>query len=326
MVSFAGTIGAIGGVVMIVGVIAGTTGSTIAVAQETPHAASTAEPPVPTSVEVPVQTAPIAPSASPAPVTSAAPTGGVDQPHDLSPLAMFAGADRVVKAVMITLAIASLATWTVAFAKTIELALAEHRLHIMRRTMRAAVTLDEAVALDEASSGRGPASLMLRVAREERSLSEAALDHVGGDGLEKRLASALAAIEAHAGRRIAKGTGILATVGSISPFAGLFGTVWGIMNAFVGIARTHTTNLAVVAPGIAEALMATALGLVAAIPAVALYNVFARAIGGHRLRLAEVASGIERLVSRDLDFRSVPKKRLDESARLHAVRGDAAAE
>ena len=100
---------------------------------------------------------------------------------------------------------------------------------------------------------------------------------------------------------MARGTGILATIGSTAPFVGLFGTVWGIMNSFIGISEAQTTNLAVVAPGIAEALLATALGLVAAIPAVVFYNVLARALGGYKLRLAEVAAGIERLVGRDLD-------------------------
>jgi biopolymer transport protein ExbB len=104
---------------------------------------------------------------------------------------------------------------------------------------------------------------------------------------------------------MARGTGLLATIGSTAPFVGLFGTVWGIMNAFVGISQAQTTNLAVVAPGIAEALLATAMGLVAAIPAVVIYNVFARSIAGYRQVLADASAGVERLVSRDLDFRAV---------------------
>ena len=81
---------------------------------------------------------------------------------------------------------------------------------------------------------------------------------------------------------VIRGTGVLATIGATAPFVGLFGTVWGIMNSFIGISKSHTTNLAVVAPGIAEALLATAIGLVAAIPAVVIYNVFARSIAGYR--------------------------------------------
>jgi biopolymer transport protein ExbB len=105
---------------------------------------------------------------------------------------------------------------------------------------------------------------------------------------------------------MARGTGVLATIGSVGPFVGLFGTVWGIMNSFIGISESNTTNLAVVAPGIAEALLATAIGLVAAIPAVVIYNLFARSITGYRQLLADAAAGVERLVSRDLDFRKIP--------------------
>jgi biopolymer transport protein ExbB len=117
--------------------------------------------------------------------------------------------------------------------------------------------------------------------------------------------SRLSRIEAAASRRMSRGTGVLATIGSTAPFVGLFGTVWGIMNAFIGISQAQTTNLAVVAPGIAEALLATAMGLVAAIPAVVIYNVFARSIAGYRQILADASAGVERLVSRDLDFRAV---------------------
>jgi biopolymer transport protein ExbB len=98
-----------------------------------------------------------------------------------------------------------------------------------------------------------------------------------------------------------RGTGVLATVGATAPFVGLFGTVWGIMNSFIGISRQHTTNLAVVAPGIAEALLATALGLVAAIPAVVMYNLFSRWNAGYRALLADASAAIMRLISRDLD-------------------------
>ena len=98
-----------------------------------------------------------------------------------------------------------------------------------------------------------------------------------------------------------RGTGLLATIGSTAPFVGLFGTVWGIMNSFIGISKTNTTNLAVVAPGIAEALLATASGLVAAIPAVIVYNMFARGITGYRQMLGDASTEVLRLLSRDLD-------------------------
>jgi biopolymer transport protein ExbB len=98
-----------------------------------------------------------------------------------------------------------------------------------------------------------------------------------------------------------RGTSVLATIGATAPFVGLFGTVWGIMNSFIGIAKEHTTNLAVVAPGIAEALLATAFGLAAAIPAVVIYNMFARSIAGYRALLGDASAAVLRLVSRDLD-------------------------
>jgi biopolymer transport protein ExbB len=108
---------------------------------------------------------------------------------------------------------------------------------------------------------------------------------------------------------MARGTGILATIGATAPFIGLFGTVWGIMDSFVGISKAQTTNLAVVAPGIAEALLATAIGLVAAIPAVVIYNMFARASAGCRANIGDAAAAVQRLISRDLD-RSIALPRL----------------
>jgi len=230
-----------------------------------------------------------------------------DLPHDLSPWGMFMAADWVVKAVMLGLAFASLVTWTVWISKTLELAGARTRATRTLKIIRQSKTLEEAV---NAIEGRGgPGALMLRTAAEESALSEEAIDHAGGGGLKERVSSSLSRIEAYAGRRMARGTGVLATIGSTSPFVGLFGTVWGIMNSFISISETQTTNLAVVAPGIAEALLATAIGLVAAIPAVVIYNVFARSITGYRHLLADVAAGVERLVSRDLDYRKVPGNR-----------------
>ena len=225
-------------------------------------------------------------------------------PHNLSPVGMFMNADVVVKAVMIGLAFASLVTWTVWIAKSLELAGAKVRL---RRVLKSIVAAD---SLGEASRALGrrsdPGTLLVRAAEHEMRRSEGALDHAGGQGLLQRVTSHLSRIEAQAGRRMTRGTGVLATIGSTAPFVGLFGTVWGIMNSFIGISEAQTTNLAVVAPGIAEALLATALGLVAAIPAVVIYNVFARGITGYRQLLADASAAVERLVSRDLDYRRVP--------------------
>jgi biopolymer transport protein ExbB len=229
-------------------------------------------------------------------------------PHNLSPWGMFMSADIVVKAVMIGLAFASLITWTVWLAKSLELAAARLK---ARRALKAIVSARSLADAERALEGRGGAgALLVRAAQQEVTLSQTALDFAGGEGLKERVASRLSRIEAMAGRRMSRGTGVLATIGSTAPFVGLFGTVWGIMNAFIGISEAQTTNLAVVAPGIAEALLATAIGLVAAIPAVIVYNVFARSITGYRQLLADASAGVERLVSRDLDFRLVRPKAL----------------
>jgi biopolymer transport protein ExbB len=144
----------------------------------------------------------------------------------------------------------------------------------------------------------GPVAELLDAAVSELHLSH---DSSESDGIKERIASRLERIEAAAGRRIMRGTGLLATIGATAPFVGLFGTVWGIMNSFINISKEHTTNLAVVAPGIAEALLATAFGLAAAIPAVVIYNMFARSIAGYRARLGDISAQMLRLASRDLD-------------------------
>lgn len=226
-------------------------------------------------------------------------------PHDLSPWGMFMAADVIVKAVMIGLAFASLVTWTVWLAKSLEFLFGKLSVRRAARAIGNAATLLQA-SRALGNSG-GPGALLVQAAEQEAALSASALDHVTGDGLKERVTSRLSRIEAAAARRMSRGTGVLATIGSTAPFVGLFGTVWGIMNAFIGISEAQTTNLAVVAPGIAEALLATAVGLVAAIPAVVIYNVFARSISGYRQILADASAGVERLVSRDLDFRTVPQ-------------------
>lgn len=216
-------------------------------------------------------------------------------PHDLSPWGMFMAADWVVKSVMLGLALASLLTWTVWLAKTVELAVAQRRIRLGLDALAQAKSLSEATQLMKGGH-RSVVNLINAALLEARMSFD-----TPGEGIKERVASRLERIEAQAGRTIQRGTGLLANVGSTAPFVGLFGTVWGIMNSFIGISKAQTTNLAVVAPGIAEALLATAIGLVAAIPAVLFYNVFSRSIGGHRALLADAAAEIMRLVSRDLD-------------------------
>jgi biopolymer transport protein ExbB len=237
------------------------------------------------------QPAPAAASASPSPVESAL-------PRDLSPWGMFLQADIVVKAVMIGLAFASLVTWTVWLAKSLELLAARRRAQRALKVITAARSLAEAEAtLGERRLRSGPVAQLVHAARVEEGVSAS----LPADGIKERASAALARIEAGAGRAMTRGTGLLATIGATAPFVGLFGTVWGIMNSFIGISQSNTTNLAVVAPGIAEALLATAIGLVAAIPAVVIYNVFARAIAGYRALLADAGTEVLRHLSRDLD-------------------------
>jgi biopolymer transport protein ExbB len=217
-------------------------------------------------------------------------------PRDLTPWGMFMAADVVVKAVMVGLVLASVLTWTIWFAKAIELMAAHRRLAAAIAALAQACSWREASA---ASQGRSDAAAALVAAADtELRLSADALSPAG---VKERIASRLERVEAAAGRRMIRGTGILATVGATAPFVGLFGTVWGIMNSFIGISKVQTTNLAVVAPGIAEALLATALGLVAAIPAVVMYNLFSRWIAGYRALHADAAADILRLIGRDLD-------------------------
>jgi biopolymer transport protein ExbB len=216
--------------------------------------------------------------------------------RELSPWSMFLSADILVKAVMIGLAFASLVTWTIFIAKMIELAL-------VQRKLRAALgKISDARSLAEAQfalgSKDGVLSSLLAAAMREARLSAG----ISSDsGIKERAASSFGEIVRAEARRIRLGMGLLASIGATSPFVGLFGTVWGIMNSFIGISKAQTTNLAVVAPGIAEALLATAIGLVAAIPAVIIYNHFARVTKGYLELVSRSSGAAGRLLSRDLD-------------------------
>ena len=230
--------------------------------------------------------------------------------HDLSPWGMYQNADVVVKAVMIGLAIASIITWTIWIAKGFELLGAKRRLRTEIVHLKKATTLKEA---SESATKKGTlANTLVHDALEEMRLSANTREK---EGIKERVSFRLERLVAACGRNMSSGTGVLATIGSTAPFVGLFGTVWGIMNSFIGIAKTQTTTLAVVAPGIAEALLATALGLVAAIPAVVIYNVFARSIAGYKAQVSDASAEVLLLVSRDLDH--LPTER---SSQPHMVK------
>jgi len=244
----------------------------------------------------PSPVAPATPAAAPAEGENKVAKLGKAAMSELSPWLMFWNADIIVKSVMIGLAFASLVTWTIFLGKMVEMTL------IRRRLRGALVKIGDARSLAEAQFALGAkgsvlASFLAAAMREARLSAGISSDA----GIKERAASSFAEIVRAEARRIRFGMGLLATIGATSPFVGLFGTVWGIMNSFIGISKSQTTNLAVVAPGIAEALLATALGLVAAIPAVIIYNHFARVTKGY-LELVSRASGAAgRLLSRDLD-------------------------
>jgi biopolymer transport protein ExbB len=218
-------------------------------------------------------------------------------PRDLSPWGMFMQADWVVKAVMIGLAFASVVTWTIWLAKSLELASAKRRTRLVLRSLQVARSLEDAVGANLRQ--RCAAAALVQAADHELTLSSG----LDAPGIKERIDSVFERILHAAARGAGRGTGLLATIGATAPFVGLFGTVWGIMNSFIGISKAQTTNLAVVAPGIAEALLATAIGLAAAIPAVVIYNHFTRHIAAYRALLGDASAGIQQLVSRDLDRR-----------------------
>ena len=282
-------------------------GSVAAPAAVAPAAMVPSMPPAGAPVEpndIPAQSAPT-PAPPPTEITSA------ELPRDLTPWGMFMSADIVVKAVMLGLVFASVLTWTIWLAKTLELAAARRRLARAQDILAAARSLAEAVR--PASAASPHVALLIRAVEGELRRSPDLRDV---DGIKERVAARFERIEAGVGRQMMRATGILATTGATAPFIGLFGTVWGIMNSFIGISKLHTTNLAVVAPGIAEALLATAFGLAAAIPAVVIYNAFARSIAHYRALYADASVEIITLVSRDL---SQPHQGTDDKRVLAAV-------
>jgi biopolymer transport protein ExbB len=275
--------------------------------QQAPVASQPSAVPAQAPAAVPVQAPAPAAAVQPAPAaaadTTAAPADGgrslkstAVALRELSPWSMFLSADILVKAVMIGLAFASLVTWTIFIAKMIELSL-------VQRKLRASLAkISDSRSLAEAQFALGSkdsvlSSLLSAAMREARLSAGISSD----SGIKERAASSFAEIVRAEARRIRLGMGLLATIGATSPFVGLFGTVWGIMNSFIGISKSQTTNLAVVAPGIAEALLATAFGLVAAIPAVIIYNHFSRVTKGYLELVGRSSGAAGRLLSRDLD-------------------------
>jgi biopolymer transport protein ExbB len=267
-----------------------------------PQAPVVSQPPA-VPVQAPAPVAAVQPAPPAAANATATPADDARSPRsttivlrELSPWSMFMSADILVKAVMIGLAFASLVTWTIFIAKMIELSVVQSKLRAALGKIGDSRSLAEAqFALG--AKGSVLSSLLAAAMREARLSAGISSDN----GIKERAASSFAEIVRAEARRIRLGMGLLATIGATSPFVGLFGTVWGIMNSFIGISKSQTTNLAVVAPGIAEALLATAFGLVAAIPAVIIYNHFTRVTKGYLELVSRSSGAAGRLLSRDLD-------------------------
>jgi len=228
--------------------------------------------------------------------------------RELSPWSMFVSASLIVQVIMIGLAFASLVTWTIFVAKFIELFIAKRKLATAVSTVASARSLSEASS--KLTSDRSIMRPFVAAAIEEIRLSPGLDSDIG---IKERVASSFSDLIKSEARRVRFGMGVLATIGATAPFVGLFGTVWGIMNSFIGISKMQTTNLAVVAPGIAEALLATAIGLFAAIPAVIIYNHFSRVTKGYLDLVGRAGGTVARQLSRDLDrMHSVPMRRAAE--------------
>lgn len=215
---------------------------------------------------------------------------------------MLAAAHWVVQGVSLVLGLGLFAVVTVLIFKLGELWLAGHRLRMSLAAVAGAGTLQEAG--QRLGGRRCVGAGMAEAAVEEFVLALPMLAQAGGAGVKDRVRARMERIAGRAAARLRRGTGVLATVAATAPFIGLFGTVWGIMSSFLAISAEGTTNLAVVAPGIAEALLVTGFGLVAAIPAVVVYNAVQRRIAALRQGMADMAVALEVLLSRDLDRRA----------------------
>jgi biopolymer transport protein ExbB len=265
-------------------------------AQDAPAAAPAAA--APAAAPAATEGAPAADAGAPAVV-------GGDSHGKMTPASMFMEADPVVKTVMIGLVLASVFTWVLLLIKMFEFSALNRKTDQFLESFRQTRTIADMrrVATSEEFDGN-PLADMAAAATDEIELSRQAGLSVTGDHADSalmRAQQAVAAVQAGLAKRLSGGQQFLASVGSTGPFIGLFGTVYGIMNSFIGIANTNTTNLAVVAPGIAEALLATGIGLFAAIPAVIFYNYFNTRISAYGTRSDGFSAELTNAISRNLD-------------------------
>jgi biopolymer transport protein ExbB len=281
----------------------------LALMASAPAFAQDASAPAPAAAE---GAAPAASTPAPAPEAAAAPAedAGVAatekmKSHALTPVGMFLAAGAVVKVVMIGLLLASVFSWVLLITKILEFGALNKQSDAFLEAFRGARSIADIARIGSSEEFEGnPMADMAAAAAQEVELSRQAGLQVTGDHRDSTLARAtyaISAIQASLVKRLSGGMVFLASVGSAGPFIGLFGTVYGIMTSFIGIANTNTTNLAVVAPGIAEALLATGIGLFAAIPAVIFYNYFQTRISGYGTRSEGFVAELMNAISRQLD-------------------------
>ena len=246
-----------------------------------------------------------APAAPAAPAAEPAEPAKIEHAGKLTPIQMFLDAEPVVKVVMIGLILASIFSWTLLVTKIFEFGSLNKKSDQFLEAFRGARTIADIGRISSSEEFEGnPMADMAAAASQEVELSKQAGLAVSGDHRDStilRAVTAVNAVQAALAKRLGSGMTFLASVGSAGPFIGLFGTVYGIMNSFIGIANTNTTNLAVVAPGIAEALLATGIGLFAAIPAVIFYNYFQTRISGYGTRSEGFVAELTNAISRQLD-------------------------
>jgi len=273
-----------------------------------------AAPAAPAAADAAAPAAPAADAAAPAADAAAAPAAPagadvapatIEHAGKLTVMQMFLDAEPVVKVVMIGLVLASVLSWTLLVTKLLEFGSLNRTSDRFVEAFRGAKSVNEMgrIAMSDEFEGN-PLADMAAAATQEVELSRQAGLAVNGAHRETtlhRAEAAVGAVQANLGKRLSSGMQFLASVGSSGPFIGLFGTVYGIMNSFIGIANTNTTNLAVVAPGIAEALLATGIGLFAAIPAVIFYNYFQTRISAYGARTEGFVAELMNAISRQLD-------------------------
>lgn len=279
----------------------------VALMASAPAFAQDAAAPAPATSEAAAPADPAADAAAaPAPEAAPAEEGGETKAaHSLTPVGMFMAAGAVVKVVMIGLILASVFSWVLLLTKIFEFAALNKQSDKFLEAFRGARSVADIARISSSEEFEGnPMADMAAAASQEVELSRQAGLQVAGEHRDSTLARAtyaINAVQASLAKRLSGGMVFLASVGSAGPFIGLFGTVYGIMTSFIGIANTNTTNLAVVAPGIAEALLATGIGLFAAIPAVIFYNYFQTRISGYGTRSEGFVAELMNAISRQLD-------------------------